>query len=301
MLHFQRKLPKVTVITPTIDCGKSIDNAIRSVWKQTYNGPIQYIVVGDGVDVGRLNSIRGSAKGRGIELTALSVPHLDRTAPRSERIAKLRNIGVELSDGDIVAFLDDDNTYHPEHLRLCVEKLLKTPQAVAVHSWRRIWYADKKPWLEPFLPWHNDPILAHKNYLRAVDIGKVTPNDNIFRDSIKSTIDTNCWVMWRKTSKRFPWPTTYTLQDIKDELIEDMALTRVIRKSGELVVPTQTGTVNYMLPFSSDAPQAERLTRTARIREVQNSKTSTEAAALSNEISLSLATPSNSSSISAEG
>jgi glycosyltransferase involved in cell wall biosynthesis len=35
----------------------------------------------------------------------------------------VRNVGIRLSHSQYIAFLDDDNTWHPEHLALCLDSL----------------------------------------------------------------------------------------------------------------------------------------------------------------------------------
>ena len=41
-------------------------------------------------------------------------------------IGRKRNYGVELASNDIIAFMDDDDYYYPEHLKIRVNYLEKS-------------------------------------------------------------------------------------------------------------------------------------------------------------------------------
>ncbi|WP_017593083.1 DegT/DnrJ/EryC1/StrS family aminotransferase [Nocardiopsis potens] len=71
-----------------------------------------------------------------------------------ERVGALRRMAVQAADGDLIAFLDDDNEWEPDHLESLLEAV--APGLPAAHSWRRLvgpgggpHPADRFPWLPP--------------------------------------------------------------------------------------------------------------------------------------------------------
>ena len=86
--------PKVSVIIPCYNCASSIQTAIDSVLSQDY-GPMEVIVVDDG----STDMSAQAASTRNIVL----IRQLHRGA------AAARNVGVEASTGDYIAFLDADD------------------------------------------------------------------------------------------------------------------------------------------------------------------------------------------------
>jgi glycosyltransferase involved in cell wall biosynthesis len=101
---FGRK-PKVSVITPTWQRTRLLNERCRpSVAQQTYGGPVEHIVVSDGPDPG-------------VDIC------LPAHVPEINRGVSARNHGVSLATGDILAYLDDDNAWRPNHLERVVAAL----------------------------------------------------------------------------------------------------------------------------------------------------------------------------------
>lgn len=96
------KQPLVSIITTTHNRGTLIERAIKSVLGQTYKN-IEYIIV-DGASTDKTKDV--------VELYAndkrLKYVYLD----IDEGPAKCLYKGFELSTGDYIAFLDDDDEYH---------------------------------------------------------------------------------------------------------------------------------------------------------------------------------------------
>jgi glycosyltransferase involved in cell wall biosynthesis len=102
-----RKL--VSVITPTWQRVMRLKrNCIPSVRAQTY-WPVEHIIVSDGPDR-KLNGLPG-------------VVFLPAHEPARNRGILARQRGVELATGPYIAYLDDDNAWRHDHLRLLVEAL----------------------------------------------------------------------------------------------------------------------------------------------------------------------------------
>jgi glycosyltransferase involved in cell wall biosynthesis len=105
-----RKL--VSVVTPTWQRVMRLKRqCIPSVQAQTYR-PLEHIIISDGPD----------RKLAGIP----NVTFLPAHEPARNRGVVARKLGAELATGPYVAYLDDDNAWRPDHLRLLVDALERT-------------------------------------------------------------------------------------------------------------------------------------------------------------------------------
>ena len=99
-------LPLVTVVIPTHDRRELLRVAVRSVLSQDYAGRIEILVVHDRSELD--HSIEGWAvAGRSIRVLANG---------RRPGLAGARNTGILAAAGSLVAFLDDDDMWLPDHL-----------------------------------------------------------------------------------------------------------------------------------------------------------------------------------------
>jgi glycosyltransferase involved in cell wall biosynthesis len=108
--------PLVSVVIDTYNHEAFIGEAITSVLNQEYQlGPVEILVVDD-----------GSRDGTAEQLAAFS----DRVRiVRKENggQASALNLGIALAKGDIIAFLDGDDWWHPRKLQAVVSFLLQNP------------------------------------------------------------------------------------------------------------------------------------------------------------------------------
>jgi glycosyltransferase involved in cell wall biosynthesis len=111
--------PLVSVVTPTWQRrGVLLERCIPSVAAQTY-APLEHLIVSDGPDpflAGRMLQIMADHP----HLRYLELPEHN---PVADWGVAARLGGLEAAKGEIVAYLDDDNAYRPDHLRLLVEAL----------------------------------------------------------------------------------------------------------------------------------------------------------------------------------
>jgi glycosyltransferase involved in cell wall biosynthesis len=105
--------------------------AVRSVVGQSYPGELECVIVFDQSSPAPVD-VEPPA-GRRVRLL---------TNTRTPGAAGARNTGITASDGSVVAFCDDDDTWHPDKLRLQVERLSQAP-AGFVACGMRIHYADR--------------------------------------------------------------------------------------------------------------------------------------------------------------
>jgi len=98
----------VACIVPTYKRHDRLVAAIDSILKQTFQDFV-VLVIDDG---GGLPKLQDDPRVIAVSLS------------KNTGIAGVvRNVGIRLSQSKYVAFLDDDNTWHPEHLALCLDGL----------------------------------------------------------------------------------------------------------------------------------------------------------------------------------
>lgn len=108
-------MPLFSIIIPTFGRPQFLSEAVRSVLAQTVDD-FECLVVDDGSP------------------TPVDVPEDPRVRVVRRRLnggpAAARNTGLEESQGQYIAFLDDDDVYTPERLRLALDGLERAPIAV---------------------------------------------------------------------------------------------------------------------------------------------------------------------------
>lgn len=152
--------PTVTVITPAFHKAAELDRAIRSVQAQDFKGAIQHVVVHDGptpADVQAVldeHSYRSDWRGWRVHLETghplgwhtLLGGDTEEDPITQERGRGCRSVSgtraacVLAVPGPFVAYLDDDCTYEPEHLRLCVEALEADPNLGFIYGHALRWF-----------------------------------------------------------------------------------------------------------------------------------------------------------------
>ncbi|MBS1792996.1 MAG: glycosyltransferase [Acidobacteria bacterium] len=111
---------KVSVIIPNYNYEKFISRTVESVLSQTYQN-IEIIVVDDGSKDGSLDVL----KGFGDRIRVVE--------QKNAGVSAARNHGVEVSTGELVAFLDADDVWLPEKLERQLEKMNSDPEIGLVH------------------------------------------------------------------------------------------------------------------------------------------------------------------------
>jgi glycosyltransferase involved in cell wall biosynthesis len=100
-----RSDPSVSVVIPTRDRPDLLRRAINTIRAQRYDGDIECITVFDQSHV-HLPAIES---GHGLTVRAIA-------NTRSPGLAGARNTGILAARGDLVAFCDDDDEWHPDKL-----------------------------------------------------------------------------------------------------------------------------------------------------------------------------------------
>ena len=107
--------PKFSVIIPVYNGAATLSHAVESVQKQTW--PAHEIIV---VDDGSSDDTPRIARG-----FDASVRYLRQA---NAGVSAARNAGVQLASGDWLAFLDADDWYYPDRLRLHAEWIMSDPE-----------------------------------------------------------------------------------------------------------------------------------------------------------------------------
>ncbi|MEY9858713.1 glycosyltransferase involved in cell wall biosynthesis [Catenulispora sp. GAS73] len=113
---------RVAVVIPTYKRPEGLSAAVASVLAQTWSDFV-VVVVDDG--------------GGGLEAARLPADPRLRTVSLSENshvLGLVRNVGMRLTESRYVAFLDDDNTWEPDHLALTVKTLMDSPRLSGVYT-----------------------------------------------------------------------------------------------------------------------------------------------------------------------
>ncbi len=118
--------PAISVIVPTYNRAASLVEAVRSALGQSLS-PLEVLVCDDGSTDASREAVAALADGR--------VRWLD--CGRSGRPAPPRNRGLEAARGEWVAFLDDDDVWHPNKLEVQAARLGDDCHAVSANA-RRI-------------------------------------------------------------------------------------------------------------------------------------------------------------------
>jgi GT2 family glycosyltransferase len=253
----------VVVVTPTRNRPELLWRAVASAAAQR-DVTIRHIVVGDDCPVladaaftARL--LRAFPHVTAINATPESHPQVQDDY-RWARVARLRNMGAAASDIDLIAHLDDDNTWDPGHLSSLVAALAAAPSAEVAHGWRRLLNDDGSPYHIPegVDPWNDDEEIGARSYALLVDAGVVVPGSNVLRDRIHHNgvllgrVDTNELMVRRRLFERIPFPEEFSRWKQKIGLGDDALLNYRLLKSGVEVVCTEQVTVNYFMGGKSN-------------------------------------------------
>ena len=119
---------KVSVITPNYNGERFIEQAIASVLAQRETGvDIEYIVMD------------GASRDRSMEIIQRHRDGIDRIVSEPDHgPASAINKGLKLATGDLVAWLNADDLYHPGAVRRAIETLERHPRAALCFGHCRI-------------------------------------------------------------------------------------------------------------------------------------------------------------------
>ncbi len=122
--------PKVSVLMPTYNRESFITDAVRSVLAQDY-GNLELVIVDDGSTdrTAEILTEQFSEYMTGVPVDGKAICYYP-----SEHlgISGARNLALEKATGEYIAFLDSDDRFHPNKMRLQMEYLQAHPEASIV-------------------------------------------------------------------------------------------------------------------------------------------------------------------------
>lgn len=117
-------MPAISVIMPAYNAEPYILEAVNSILQQTL-ADFELIVIND-----------GSTDNTGALVAALDDPRIRLVHNDGNRgLIYTRNLGVELAQGEFIAYLDSDDAAFPERLEKQMAYLRRHPELVAVGAW----------------------------------------------------------------------------------------------------------------------------------------------------------------------
>lgn len=182
----------ISIIMPAYNREDTIMAAITSVLAQTYSH-FELVIVDDGSTDGTVQVVESFADDR-IRLIK---------GPGRSGVSEARNIGLRAAKGELIAYLDSDNTWQPEYLSAMVAALHKTPHAQAAYSGQYL-YRGTHP--EPFairFASFNKGLLENRNYIDLncfMHSKQVFKKTGMFDTQLKRFVD---WDLILKISSEF--------------------------------------------------------------------------------------------------
>lgn len=144
-------MKKVSVIIPAYNGDRYIGEAIASVLAQTYSN-YEIIVIDDG----SVDNTRQVVQGYGDRVKYFY--------QENQGVAAARNQGIRVSQGEYIAFLDQDDVFIPHKLSEQVSCLELHLDVGIIHSgWQRINHCGEN--LGTVEPWHQAPTLDIEEWL----------------------------------------------------------------------------------------------------------------------------------------
>ncbi len=115
--------PLVSVIIPVFNTEKYVAEAIESILRQTYE-PIEIVCINNGSTDGSLEIL----KSFGDRIVLID-------SKENLGISGGRNKGIEIAQGEFLAFLDADDLSEPERIEVQVRHLQEHPELAISFSW----------------------------------------------------------------------------------------------------------------------------------------------------------------------
>ena len=147
--------PLVSVIMPAYNRETVIADAIESVMQQRYAG-FELIIVDDGsTDATAAVASRYTADPR---------VRIERS-PERRGVSAARNRGLALARGELIAYLDSDNTWRPDYLAAMVGAFLQMPAIEAAYSGQYIYHPGQAQPVAVRFGTYNKSLLRNHNYI----------------------------------------------------------------------------------------------------------------------------------------
>jgi len=128
--------PLVSIIMPCFNGEAFLAAAIDSVLGQTFRD-FELIVVDDG------------STDRSAEILERYCDRVRVIRQRNRGVSNARNVGIQESNGEFIAFLDSDDHWDPEFLDQMVKGMADSSTAIAYCGWQNVGAVQGKPFVPP--------------------------------------------------------------------------------------------------------------------------------------------------------
>jgi glycosyltransferase involved in cell wall biosynthesis len=126
--------PRVSIVTPFLDAGPFIEEAIESVLAQTF-ASWELLLVDDGSqDSSTATAMRYAAA------LPSKIRYVSHPSCANRGASASRNLGIRFATGQYLAFLDADDVYLPRKLEEQIPILDATPDAQVLYAATEYWY-----------------------------------------------------------------------------------------------------------------------------------------------------------------
>jgi glycosyltransferase involved in cell wall biosynthesis len=155
-------MPRVSIIIPTYNGDRFIAETLESVLNQTYDN-YEIIVIDDGSSDTTLQVLNHSLAQYG----ELGGDRIRIVTQANQGVAAARNRGLELAQGELIIFLDQDDLLLPDKLATQVPYFDRFSDVGIVHSgWRLVDAQGNK--LSDSEPWRDVPVLNSASWIRRM-------------------------------------------------------------------------------------------------------------------------------------
>ncbi|WP_415060983.1 glycosyltransferase family 2 protein [Flavobacterium sp.] len=124
--------PIFSIIIPLYNKEKAIEKTLKSVFHQSFTD-YEVLVIND-----------GSTDKSEEKVKRFSDERLRLISTENKGVSQARNLGINEAKGKLIAFLDADDYWFPNHLEKLVELHQKFPEAGLLATNYQFYYSDKK-------------------------------------------------------------------------------------------------------------------------------------------------------------
>ncbi|MEH2058130.1 MAG: glycosyltransferase family A protein [Nostoc sp.] len=137
-------MPNFSIIIPVYNASAYIEQSLASVFAQSY-GDFEVIVVDDGSTDDTVDRVHKFS-----DHQSLRYVYQTNAGP-----AAARNTGLQLAKGELIAFLDADDLWHPRKLEAHFERMQTSGKIGLSFNWFEVFY--DRPEGDRLMPWFAPP------------------------------------------------------------------------------------------------------------------------------------------------
>lgn len=143
----------ISVVVTNYNYGKYVSQAINSVFAQTYSN-LELIIIDDGSTDNSVEIIEGAIRGHeGVRLIKQS----------NHGIVYTRNLGIEISKGRYLCFLDADDYWDEDYIENMHNIAIRSGADVVYPNWRMLWHDEKGKYLYTLIPdWEDFNVIDYQ-------------------------------------------------------------------------------------------------------------------------------------------